>query len=198
MLNNKKGLYLDIIKQKVPVYVLISGGIDSSAVLAYYLRLDYSVKALFIDYGQASIKQEFKAAKSISNYYRIPLLKLKAEFFRSFNEGEILGRNAFFIFAALLMNQQRPYMIAIGIHSGSPYYDCSVNFIKYVQAILDGYSCGSVKIISPFINWDKVMIWEFCKKFNVPIELTYSCERGESHPCMECLSCKEREALNAL
>jgi 7-cyano-7-deazaguanine synthase len=98
----------------------------------------------------------------------------------------------------MLMNGREPGVIAIGIHSGLPYYDCGEGFVAAVQAIVDGYSAGSLKIGAPFLEWDKPTIWAFCKKHKIPIHLTYSCEKGGRAPCGKCLSCKDREALNVL
>ena len=89
-------------------------------------------------------------------------------------------------------------MIAAGIHEGSPYYDCSEGFLKCVQVIVDGYTAGSIKIVAPFLKWNKAMIWEFCGESKLPVDLTYSCEKGGSRPCRTCPSCKDREALRAL
>lgn len=180
------------------VDVLLSGGIDSAALMAFYLRQDFDVQALFVDFGQAAAKQELNAARSLCKYYSIPLSVFTARCGRSFPAGEIPGRNAFLIFAAMLACERRPGIIAVGIHEGSPYYDCSEGFLKSVQTIVDGYTAGSIKIAAPFLKWNKVMIWEFCKESELPVDLTYSCERGGTRPCRTCLSCKDREALRAL
>jgi len=182
----------------MPVDVLLSGGIDSAAAMAFYLRQDFDVKALFVDFGQAAAKQELGAARSLCNYYGAPLSVLTAKCGRSFPTGEISGRNAFLIFAAILVGKRRPLIVAMGIHEGAPYYDCSGRFLKGIQTIVDGYADGSIKIAAPFLKWNKPMIWQFCKESKLPIDMTYSCEKGGTSPCGTCLSCKDREALYAL
>ena len=82
--------------------VLLSGGIDSAAVAAYYLQLKFDVQALFIDYGQAAAKEERTAAHCLSRFLGIPVSEVFASHDRSFSKGEIPGRNAFLIFFALL------------------------------------------------------------------------------------------------
>ena len=180
------------------VHVLLSGGIDSAAVMVFYLRQGFNVQALFVDFGQAAARQELKAARSLCKYYGVPLSVFTAQCGRSFPPGEIPGRNAFLVFAAMLACHRQPGIIALGIHEGSPYYDCSEGFLNTVQSIVDGYIAGSIKIAAPFMKWDKAMIWEFCKESKLPVDLTYSCEKGGTHPCGRCLSCKDREALHAL
>lgn len=178
------------------VTVLISGGIDSAALLGFYLRQYFNVTAFFVNFGQPAAKQELIAAKAICKHHGVPLSVFTAKYDTTFSPGEIAGRNALLIFAAMLVYQGRPGIIAIGIHDGTPYYDCSEGFLKGVQVIVDGYTAGTVKIAAPFLKWNKLMIWELCKKYNLPVHLTYSCEKGGSQPCGKCLSCKDREALN--
>jgi len=180
------------------VNVLLSGGIDSAALLGFYLRNRFKVRALFVNFGQPAAEQELRAAKSLSKYYRVPLSIFTASCDVVFSPGEISGRNAFLIFAALLFSRGRSCIIAIGIHAGTPYFDCREGFIKSSQTIVDGYAAGSIRIAAPFLNWNKRMIWEFARKCNLPLNLTYSCEAGCSRPCGSCLSCKDREALDAL
>jgi 7-cyano-7-deazaguanine synthase len=186
------------VRPLMPVDVLLSGGLDSAAVMAFYVHQDFDVRALFVDFGQAAAKQELNAAKALCKHFGVPLSVFTAKCGRSFTAGEIPGRNAFLIFAAVLACHRRPGIIAVGIHEGPPYYDCSEGFLKSVQIIVDGYTSGSIKIAAPFLKWNKAMIWEFCKESKLPVDLTYSCERGGIRPCGMCLSCKDREALRAL
>lgn len=183
---------------KNTVDVLVSGGIDSAALLALYLRQRFSVRGLFMNFGQPAARQEERAARLVCKHYHVPLSIITVKCAAEFSTGEIPGRNAFLVFAAILACGTRTRMIAIGIHEGSPYYDCSEGFVKSVQAVVDGYAAGRIKVATPFLNWGKQVIWEFCKKARVPIDSTYSCERGGVRPCGKCLSCKDREALDAL
>lgn len=63
--------------------------------------------------------------------------------------------------------------------------------------IFDGYFGGTIGIEAPFIDFTKPDIFEFCLQNEVPISLTYSCERHAESPCGECPSCKDREMLYA-
>ena len=60
----------------VDVLVLLSGGIDSAACAQFYKRQGYSVKTLFIDYGQQAALKEAEAALKISKHLALPLNKL--------------------------------------------------------------------------------------------------------------------------
>ena len=181
-----------------PVEVLVSGGIDSAALLALYLRQRFNVRALFVDFGQPAAKQESRAARAVCTYFGVNLSIMTVKSTVPFSAGEITGRNAFLVFAAVLVRGEQPGTIAIGIHEGPSYYDCSGGFLKSIQTVVDGYASGRIKVAAPFLKWDKQVIWEFCKRVLVPVELTYSCEKGGVRPCGDCLSCKDREALDAL
>ena len=180
------------------VDVLISGGIDSAALLALYQSQRFIVRGLFVNFGQPAAKQEERAARLVCKHYRVPLSMITVKCAAEFSTGEIQGRNAFLVFAAILACGTRTGMIAIGIHEGTQYYDCGEGFVKSIQAVVDGYAAGRIKVATPFLKWNKQVIWEFCKKARVPVDLTYSCEKGGLHPCGKCLSCKDRKALNVL
>jgi len=180
------------------VAVLVSGGIDSAALLAFYLSQRFSVRTLFVDFGQPAARQESRAAKAVCKHYGVDLSIMTVKSGATFSSGEITGRNAFLVFSALLVCGARPGIIAIGIHEGPPYYDCSEGFLKRIQTVVDGYAAGKIKVAAPFLKWGKEVIWEFCKEAQVPVESTYSCEKGGVPPCGKCLSCKDREALDAM
>ena len=199
ILSATKRRRLKVVSQhSYPVEVLVSGGIDSAALVAFYLRQRSNVRAMFVDFGQPAAKQESSAARAICRHYdiRLSIMTVKARV--AFTSGEIPGRNAFLVFSAILSCGRKPGIIALGIHEGSAYYDCTESFLKGIQTVVDGYKAGRIKVAAPFLNWDKRTILEFSKKVGVPIDLTYSCENGGARPCGRCLSCKDREALSVL
>lgn len=56
--------------------VLLSGGLDSSANLAFAAERDPVVLALHIDYGQRAAAPEWKAARAIAEYYGVKIERL--------------------------------------------------------------------------------------------------------------------------
>jgi len=179
------------------VLVLFSGGLDSTTCIAHYLNQKLSVKALFIDYGQLAATQEYIAASIISKYYGISLNTIKCSGFNKFGGGVILGRNAFLLFTALMKSEFKNGIIAIGIHSGTAYVDCSASFVKYSQSLFDLYTDGKYIIGTPFVDWNKHDIFKYANHLKIPLEMTYSCELGNKQPCGHCLSCKDLEVLYA-
>ncbi|MEE8452645.1 MAG: 7-cyano-7-deazaguanine synthase [Thermoguttaceae bacterium] len=183
---------------KPVVWVLLSGGIDSAACAAFYLRQGFAVETLYIDYGQAAAKHEEVAAAAIAERFGVPHVRYMWSGGSIKGSGEICGRNAFLLFGALMEIGNRHGLLAIGLHSGTPYYDCGESFMSATQLLLDGCTDGRIKAVAPFLTWNKREIWEFCIDCGVALGLTYSCEKGSDKPCGECLSCLDRRTLNAV
>lgn len=180
------------------VTVFFSGGIDSSALLHYYSHEGFTVVPVFIDYGQKARHNEEESARSIAEYYGYELVTLRTAQEIEFPSGEIIGRNAFLVFALIMYRRLRSGTVAIAIHSGTPYYDCTSEFFSHIKATLSGYSGGSLVLEAPFLKWTKPMILEYARNNEVPIDMTYSCENGARPPCGLCLSCRDRRELGVL
>ena len=175
--------------------VLLSGGIDSAAC-AWFLRdQGYSVRGLFVDYGQKASVFEKNAAEALSNSLGIVLDFVSLTSPCHFGAGEVTGRNAFLVFAALLTARSHRGVIALGIHSGTTYYDCSTAFAQSIDRLLAEHTDGKVRLSTPFITWSKQNIFEYYKAARLPVELTYSCEKGQMPACGTCLSCVDRRTL---
>lgn len=177
--------------------VLLSGGLDSTACVHFYVSHGFEVHALFLDYGQSAATQEARAAANIAKHYDVPLALLACTGPRPKTAGLILGRNAFLVFAALMEFSSSSGLIALGIHSGTAYFDCSEPFLELVQGIVNAYADGRIRVSAPFLSWHKSHIWDYCLASDVPISLTYSCELGQQQPCGECMSCEDLRVLYA-
>jgi 7-cyano-7-deazaguanine synthase len=176
--------------------VLFSGGIDSGACAHYLARERHEVHPLFVDYGQRAATAEGAAASKLSCALGLTLDSFRMSTNRSFGAGEIRGRNAFLVLSAILSTvYKEPCTIALGIHAGTPYYDCTAAFIHSIDRLVAEQSDGSARVIAPFLSWSKKNIFEYFVKSRLPLELTYSCEAGEVPPCGVCLSCRDRKKL---
>jgi len=177
--------------------VLLSGGIDSAACVRFYLQQHFSIRGLFVNYGQTSAVPEKRAAKAVAAYYRIPLAVVTWYGLEQKRSGAIKGRNAFLLFGGLMEIPGNVRVLAIGVHAGTNYADCSPIFVRKVQSVLDLYTAGRLQLGTPFLKWTKRDIWAYAKTNNVPLHLTYSCERGVKQPCGACPSCRDLEILHA-
>jgi 7-cyano-7-deazaguanine synthase len=181
------------------IVMLLSGGMDSVACAHYLQKGGQLVRGVFVDYGQKAALPERNAAERLSAVLGIELSTIQLKTQQSFGTGEISGRNAFFIFCCLLiLGHERPDAIALGIHAGTPYYDCSPPFVEMVGRLVAEYTDGRTRVVAPFIDWTKQEIFEYCTQARIPIDVSYSCESGETPPCGCCLSCRDRRMLPCL
>jgi 7-cyano-7-deazaguanine synthase len=173
------------------VVVLLSGGIDSLACINYYRNLNFVTDGLFIDYGQISNHKELEAATNIADHFNIKLHKIMINTTLSIKDGFIIGRNLLLISIALTSFPMHRGLISLGIHDGTLYSDCSKDFVAKAQGLIDISSTGGILIDCPFLSFTKLEIYDYCLRNKLPLEYTYSCEKGLIQPCGLCNSCKD-------
>jgi 7-cyano-7-deazaguanine synthase len=177
------------------VLILCSGGIDSTACIAYYLAKGYYPVALWVDYGQNAKKPEFTAATKVAMYYGIKLQKVAIKGIKWMYVGtsdELVGRNHLLASVGVCSFPGSHGLIAMGIHEGTGYSDCSVEFQQKMDDLVHVISRDCLAMDYPFGKANKMDIGAFCKENDVPLELTYSCLRGTVPSCGSCPSCRDR------
>lgn len=173
----------------------MSGGIDSAACAHQLKSQGFSVEAIYIDYGQAAARFESKSVSAIAEALDIPLKKINVAGVKGLGAGELVGRNAFLIFTALFAVRGKSNLLGLGLHAGTPYYDCSEAFVKATSKLVSEHTDGRVSVVTPFITWTKKEIYDYFLSHKLPIGLTYSCETGTQPVCGVCASCRDRKAL---
>jgi len=203
---------------KKKAVVLLSGGLDSATCLFYAKKNSFNTKCIIFDYGQRHNK-EIRSAVKIANkahcFYEIIKIKLpwKGSALldrsvsipknRSFKKKQdipatyVPARNTIFLsFALSCAESISAQSIFIGANAidFSGYPDCRPNY--YVQfnrlsklATKVGQKKNAIKIFTPLINKNKRDIVLLAKRLKVPIELTWSCYKGNKKPCGICDSC---------
>lgn len=177
------------------VTVLMSGGIDSTACAAFLIDQGLEVSAVFVNYGQAAADFERMAVQSVATALKIEVQELALTGAAPFGAGELVGRNAFLIFSAMFATRARSSQIALGLHAGTAYYDCSPAFIETINRAVVEHTDNTVRVVAPFIEWTKRDVYDYFVQAGLPIELTYSCESGGTPTCGRCASCQDRKAL---
>lgn len=105
---------------------------------------------------------------------------------------ELRGRNAFLASIGICSFPESHGLVAMGVHEGTDYQDCSIEFQNQMDSLARLVSGGRLAMDFPFGELTKMDIGAFCKEHTVPVHLTYSCLRGSVPPCVNCVSCQDR------
>lgn len=175
--------------------VLMSGGMDSAACAHLMAAQGHTVHGIFVDFGQAARKPESRAVARLADVLGITSTTLHVGTAGCFGAGELVGRNAFLLTAAIFLGRAHDGLLAIGVHAGTPYYDCSAGFIDRFKALAEEHTDGRLTVTAPFLHWTKCQIYEYVLKSGLPVDATYSCESGTIPPCGSCASCRDRRVL---
>lgn len=195
---------------KSPTLVLLSGGLDSTTLLAF-LRAEHAV---FVDYGQRHIRER-RAAEQVASHYGITLHALDLTSYgrnvrsalttpdievphghyaaETMARTVVPNRNAVMLSAAAGMASSFGLQrVATAVHSGdhAVYPDCREEFINAID--LASYRGCGVHIVAPFVLWSKAEIARRALHLGVPVEQTWSCYEGGEVHCGRCGTCVER------
>lgn len=206
------------------IILLLSGGIDSTTLLAKLTIDDYEVVALSFNYGQKHIIELSYAKKNAQKYgvKKHQIIKLDNTIFESsalVNREMSIGtyeadrlprgqvntyvpfRNLLFISTALslaeTMNINEVYL-AFNSDDNANYWDCGTDFIETMNTIATLNS--SIQIKTPFINLSKTEVVKLAQQLNVNLTDTITCyQPNERIECGNCLSCltKQKALKNA-
>ena len=173
--------------------VLASGGVDSSTILWLAAQQGLNPSALFLDYGQPAAGAEAEAVTRICRGLGVSLRRVQFVS-TAFGAGEIRGRNAFLLHVALLEFPASSGVVALGIHAGTGYADCSPEFMEVIEHSYAFHTGGAITPVAPFLHWSKQDVYSVATKLDLPLAQTYSCEAA-NHPCGRCRSCLDRRLL---
>ncbi len=195
----------------------LSGGMDSSTVLAWLIDKGFDVHCLNFVYGSKHNKYEQKSAEAVAEHFgatytlfdlseafkamKSNLLQTGGEIpeghytHESMSLTVVPGRNT--IFAAIMCGVAESHnaqYIALGVHLGDHdiYPDCRVEYVKALDTLLYLASDKTVNVITPFMNTDKIGILEYGFGVKVPYDLTRTCYKDQEESCGKCGSCTER------
>lgn len=195
----------------------LSGGLDSTTVLAWLLDAGIQPLCYWFDYGSKHNPFERDAVQNVARYYGVSVTALDLrEGFRGLRSNLLLsggdipeghytdasmsqtvvpGRNLIFLsYAAAVAESTGASHVALGVHQGDHaiYPDCRREFIKAADSVVYLSSGGKVQVLAPFLDGSKVDIVRWGLDHQVPYIFTRTCYKNQSHPCGKCGSCVER------
>ena len=199
--------------------VILSGGLDSTVCLAEATTTYDIVIALSIDYGQRHRVELERARLIASHYdvehveQRLDLSSwggsaltdASIEVPNAVDAADgppipityVPGRNLIFLSLAVALAEARDCeAVFIGVNAldYSGYPDCRPEFIESFRATASlalrvGVEGAAVAIATPLIDLSKAEIVQRGIELGAPLDLTWSCYRGNEDPCGDCDSC---------
>ncbi len=208
---------------RMEVVVLLSGGLDSAALLAWTLDRGMAPAALTLRYGSRHMEAETAAARRVAAHYGVQHLvrDLPEGLFRgsALIDGPLpLGRTPDEMAAAGVAPSYVPLRntvflalagaVAEGMGAGAVafaahredhtgYPDCRPEYAAAMAEALRLGSRAGLALLAPFINWRKADIVRWAAARGVPLDLTHSCYQGKQPACGVCDTCVIRRAAFA-
>ncbi|HJU44663.1 MAG TPA: 7-cyano-7-deazaguanine synthase [Vicinamibacterales bacterium] len=107
----------------------------------------------------------------------------------------LTGRNLVLLTkAGVVASKHQAHRIALGPLAGNPFPDARREFFASMSTSLSLGLDHEIKIVTPFLDWDKDEVIHRGVELNVPLELTLSCMNPAPGPqhCGLCSKCRER------
>lgn len=208
----------------ISAVLCFSGGMDSTTLVAHYHGLGYELGLLSFDYSQRHGTAELAAAARVAKYYKADhqvidlrsvslvgsaLTDPRVEVPDGHYEEESMkvtvvpNRNAIMANIAIgVASAYKADVVALGVHSGdhAVYPDCRPEFIRALRQsmrhALKGFHIPRLE--TPFLGLTKAEIAAEAARIGAPLELSWSCYRGEEVHCGTCGTCVERREAFAL
>ena len=199
--------------------VSLSGGMDSTTVLALAIKLEKDVISVGFTYGSKHNKYENEAAERIASHYGISFRLIDLSQVMSGFKSDLLlsgdsipeghyeeesmrrtvvpARNIIFcsVLTGIAVSEDAE-QIWLGVHAGDHfiYPDCRPEFIRVMQATIQCGTERAIVLITPFLHSTKKHILQEGLLLKVPYHLTRTCYKDQTVACGRCGSCQERLA----
>ena len=199
--------------------VLLSGGMDSSTLLAEAVQRFDKVRTLTFDYNQRH-RREIDSAKAVAEYYNVSNFVVDVTHINNLLQGSALtssavsvpkghyeetsmkatvvpGRNTILLSIAAGHAASLGFShISFAAHAGDHaiYPDCRADYVDAMQRVLSFFHYAPVSIWAPFLYSTKIDLIREGTKLGVPYQLTWTCydPQGKDRACGKCGSCTER------
>jgi len=193
--------------------VLLSGGIDSAATLAWANQQKSAIVALSFEYYLRPFRERLAVYRLLRTYpaklIEVPVGFLKeatdseSRFADTVPEGYVSNRNMIFYSIACHYAEIEDCSAIVGGHTAEDqeaFPDAAPVFFQRLQALAnEALLVKKVRIEMPLGSFTKLQVLEKAIEWRVPLENTWSCYWDGERPCGQCVSCLERaDAFRAL
>lgn len=192
--------------------VLLSGGIDSTVLLADRIAKGDDIVAVSFDYAQRNVQREVIAARNIATYYGIThsVVTLPPIFSDNALTGDIdvpcahadepddtvvPGRNLVMLSIAVAIAESvgaTQVLFGATKDDRAGYPDCRSEFVTAFDDAAYQGSGKRVRVAAPFVIHNKADIILLGEDLNAPLWMTWSCYHGNTEPCRTCGACRLR------
>ena len=198
-----------------------SGGLDST-VLLYKLLAEpeiKEIKCIHFKYGSKHSANEEKCAwfhcvetRTLMSVVKVDFTEFLPDNLALFKNNVLIPeghytednmkktivpfRNGILLSIAASVAESREFnAVSYAAHSGDHtiYPDCRPEFIRGMSSAIHNGTENNIILLAPFLDSLKSEIVEIGKIFNVPMEKTWTCYKGEDLHCGICGACNERK-----
>lgn len=181
------------------ITVLLSGGVDSAALLTLAKTKDDDVRAVFVDYGQRPWREEALASQRIADALAVELVSTQAFLdVQEMNVGVgvpgpriVPNRNLVLLGIAANHHPDADEIWLGATAEDHEYRDCSEQFAINASVAL------GITVRVPLSRKTRADVLELADELGAPIRHAWSCYEPirlpaeKSKPCGECNSCKQ-------
>lgn len=188
--------------------VLLSGGVDSTVLMAVRHKADDEITAVTFDYGQSHAR-EIRSASAVAQHYQAThyILGLSDILHGSALTGQgtipeghaddpdatfVPGRNLIFLsIAAGLADEIGASAVMFGANKDDfgGYPDCRPKFLTAMDEAISLGTRNGVSVAAPLMCLTKRQVVQLGTELDAPLGLTWSCYHGGDKPCGVCGAC---------
>ena len=173
---------------------------SARAVAEYYglAHHEFNAAALFRQSDSALLQHSARKVEH-SSYAKQSAVNKKLATYVPFRNGLMLSMAA--SFADGFYEDEEPIELYLGVHADdaavSAYPDCSAKFVEAINRAISIGTYERVRVIAPFVKFNKSKVIALGTKLGVPYKLTWSCYEDGEAPCGKCATCLDRAAAFA-
>ena len=214
--------FKDLKKSQIKHLVMLSGGLDSTALLATLFEQGVSVRDIYcihFQFGSNQNSEELKAMHKVCNFFYIrhlDIIKFPLYFGSSLMIGEnkkqitkttsrknmeqviVPFRNTVLLGHAVNYALSYPLSgyVYLAAHKGDlKFPDCTPEYISSMKNVISIATERQIRLKAPFL---KKLKRQAIKVLKLPdyvrvVEMTYSCYMGVPGGCGKCLACHNRK-----